>query len=79
VQARKSQVHLAAFKRAYLGSMETALVGKHVLRPALFQTYFANPTSQTALQLLPLHLQQFGGTLRKHILLIRRQDVIRSD
>jgi hypothetical protein len=32
----------------------------------------ANPNAQPQLKFLPLHQQQFGGTLRKHILLIRR-------
>src|SRR5258706_10971407 len=72
MQARKRQVHFAAFKGSYLGPMEPALIGKDVLGPVLFQANFANPNAQTALQFLPLHLQQFGGTLRKHILLIRR-------
>jgi len=72
VQTRKRQIHFAAFEGSHLGTMKSALVGEHVLGPASFLSQIANPNAQPQLKFLPLHQQQFGGTLRKHILLIRR-------
>lgn len=72
VQTRQRQIHFAAFKSSNLRAMKTTFIGKHILTPALLQSQIANSVSQTLLQFLPLHFQQFGGTLLKHILLIRR-------
>ena len=72
VQACQGQIHLATLEGPHLRTMETALIGKHVLAPAFLHSQIANPVPQTPLQFLPLHFQQFGGTLRKHILLMRR-------
>jgi 5-methylcytosine-specific restriction endonuclease McrA len=76
MQTRQGEVHFPPLERSYLRPMKAAFVGKHVLTPALLHSQIAKPVSQTPLQLLPLHFQQFGGTLRKHILLIRRGHVI---
>jgi hypothetical protein len=38
----------------------------------VFLSQLANPCPQSPLKLLPLHQEQFGGTLFKRILLIRR-------
>ena len=75
VQTRERNVHLAALEGSDLRPVKAAFVGKNVLGPALLEPVFAYSLAQTPLQLLQLHQQQFGGTLLKHILLIRRGDV----
>ena len=72
MQTGQRDVHFAALECSDLRPVEAALIGKHILGPAFLQPLFPDSLAQTLLQLLQLHQKQFGGTLLKHILLIRR-------
>ena len=72
MKAGQRDVHFSPLKRSNLSTVKTAFVGKHVLSPSALQPKGPNPRSQALLNLSELHQRQFGGSLFKRILLIRR-------
>jgi hypothetical protein len=77
MQAGERNIHLPSFECSDLSTVKPAFVGKFVLRPPAFEPKSANSCAQTLLNLAQLHQQQFGGTLRKRILVRAGKDLLR--
>ena len=75
----QGQIHLTSLESTNLRSVESALIGELVLCPAALFAKLSNPGTQTPLKLPQLHQKQFGRTLLKDILLIRRVGVLRTE
>lgn len=75
-ETSQGKIQLSPLKRADLSPMKSAFVSENILGPPALKPEFANPLPQSLLKLLPLHLVQFGATLLKHILLIRRVNAL---